>query len=321
MSKVKVSIKCLVYNHEPYLRQCLDGFIMQKTDFAFEAIVHDDASTDNSAAIIREYAEKYPDIIKPIYEIENQYCKNYDSIDRIVMSTMSSDSKYIAFCEGDDYWTDPYKLQKQVDILDNNVGIGMCYTKVIRFIHEKNKFENIWGGDYINFDDLLKTNTIPTLSCLVRKDLLLKYAVEIDPNSKPWKMGDYPRWLWFAYNSSIKFLPEVTGVYRVLKKSASHSENLICKVNFIISTFDIKLFYVDKYSVSDDKFNDERTWWYLVLAILERDREKINFYRKNLECTSILDYKKRIILYLCNKYYNITYNIVRLYMKHNITGG
>lgn len=72
---ILVSIHCLVYNHEPYIRQCLEGFIIQKTDFRFEAIVHDDASTDDSVAIIHEYAEKYPDIIKPIYEIENQYSK------------------------------------------------------------------------------------------------------------------------------------------------------------------------------------------------------------------------------------------------------
>ena len=73
--ELMVSIRCLVYNHEPYLRQCLDGFVMQQTNFRFEAIVHDDASTDGSAAIIREYAAKYPDIIKPIYETENQYSK------------------------------------------------------------------------------------------------------------------------------------------------------------------------------------------------------------------------------------------------------
>ena len=79
-----VSIQCLVYNHEPYLRQCLDAFVMQKTNFKFEAIVHDDVSTDGSAAIIREYAEKYPDIIKPIFETENQYSKHDGSLERIM---------------------------------------------------------------------------------------------------------------------------------------------------------------------------------------------------------------------------------------------
>ena len=75
-----VTIRCITYNHEPYIRQCLEGFVMQKTNFRFEAIVHDDASTDGTAAIIREYAEKYPDIIKPIYETENQYSKHDGSL-------------------------------------------------------------------------------------------------------------------------------------------------------------------------------------------------------------------------------------------------
>ena len=79
-----VTIRCMVYNHEPYIRQCLEGFIMQKTNFRFEAIVHDDASTDGSAAIIREYAEKYPDIIKPILQTENQYSKRDGSLTRIL---------------------------------------------------------------------------------------------------------------------------------------------------------------------------------------------------------------------------------------------
>lgn len=122
-----VTIRCLVYNHEPYLRQCLDGFVMQQTTFPFEAIVHDDASTDGSAAIIREYAEKYPDIIKPIYETENQFCKG--TIDSIMVAATHPDSKYIAMCEGDDYWTHPQKLQIQVAFLESHPDYYMtCHA-------------------------------------------------------------------------------------------------------------------------------------------------------------------------------------------------
>lgn len=125
-----VSIRCLVYNHEPYLRQCLDGFVMQQTTFPFEAIVHDDASTDGSAAIIREYAEKYPDIIKPIYETENQYSKHDGSLTRIMDAAMHPNSKYVALCEGDDYWTDPHKLQMQADVLENNPDCTIVFSRV-----------------------------------------------------------------------------------------------------------------------------------------------------------------------------------------------
>lgn len=123
-----VTIQCLTYNHEPYIRQCLEGFVMQKTNFRFEAIVHDDASTDGTATIIREYAEKYPDIIKPIYETENQYSKRDDSLTRI-MNTHTH-GKYVAMCEGDDYWTDPLKLQKQYEALERHPKCSICFCKV-----------------------------------------------------------------------------------------------------------------------------------------------------------------------------------------------
>lgn len=121
---VMVTIHCTAYNHEPFIRQCLDGFIMQKTDFRFEAIVHDDASTDGTADIIREYASKYPEIIKPIYQIENQYSKKNGIIKRILND--HTRGKYIAICEGDDYWIDPLKLQKQVDFLESHPDYVMC---------------------------------------------------------------------------------------------------------------------------------------------------------------------------------------------------
>ena len=136
-----VSIRCLVYNHEPYLRQCLDGFVMQETTFPFEAIVHDDASTDGSAAIIREYAEKYPHIIKPIYETENQYSKHDGSLVQIIEKAMHPNSKYIAHCEGDDYWTDPHKLQIQVDFLESHPEYYMTCHAFKFYFEDKKEFK------------------------------------------------------------------------------------------------------------------------------------------------------------------------------------
>ena len=122
-----VTIRCLAYNHAPYIRQCLDGFIMQKTNFRFEAIIHDDASTDGTANIIKEYAEKYPDIIKPIFQKENQYSKGNDYIIRRMLDEHTH-GKYVAYCEGDDYRIDPLKLQKQVDFLEKNPNISYLFT-------------------------------------------------------------------------------------------------------------------------------------------------------------------------------------------------
>ena len=124
IKQIIVSIICTAYNHEKYIRDALEGFVMQKTNFRFEAIVHDDASTDGTATIIREYAEKYPDIIKPIYETENQYSKHDGSLQKIMNEACNG--KYIAICEGDDYWTDSYKLQKQIDFLESHRDYTMC---------------------------------------------------------------------------------------------------------------------------------------------------------------------------------------------------
>lgn len=126
-SNPMVSIRCLAYNHEDYIADALDGFLIQKTTFPFEVVVHEDASTDNTAIIIREYAKKYPRIIKPIFQTENQYSKHNGAIVRIFQSTLKG--KYIAFCEGDDYWTDENKLQMQFDIMESNPSIDMCAHK------------------------------------------------------------------------------------------------------------------------------------------------------------------------------------------------
>ena len=124
MDDVKVSIVCNTYNHEPYIRDALEGFVNQVTNFQYEVLIHDDASTDKTADVIREYEEKYPDLIKPIYQTENQYSQGIDFI--ALYQYPRARGKYVAFCEGDDYWTDPSKLQKQYDILESHPEIDMC---------------------------------------------------------------------------------------------------------------------------------------------------------------------------------------------------
>jgi glycosyltransferase involved in cell wall biosynthesis len=117
VSKPLVSIGCLTYNHEPYIEDALEGFLIQETNFPFEIIIHDDASTDRTAYIIGEYETKYPNLIKPIYQTENQYLQG-KLMSQFLMP--SCKGEYIAYCDGDDYWTDPQKLQIQFDFLESN---------------------------------------------------------------------------------------------------------------------------------------------------------------------------------------------------------
>ena len=131
MNDILVSIRCTVFNHGKFLRHCLDGIVMQKTNFRFVAFVHDDASTDNSADIIREYADRYPDIILPLFESENLYSKKDGRFIQLTYSSQYLQGKYIAICEGDDYWTDPLKLQKQVDYMEEHPECAMCFHNAI----------------------------------------------------------------------------------------------------------------------------------------------------------------------------------------------
>ena len=121
---VMVSVLCTTYNQESYIRKCLESLVGQETDFAYEILVHDDASTDRTADIIREFENAYPDKIRPIYQTVNQYSQGINIIDTIL--TPQAKGRYIAICEGDDYWTDPYKLQKQFDALEAHPEVDMC---------------------------------------------------------------------------------------------------------------------------------------------------------------------------------------------------
>lgn len=244
-----VAIECLAYNHGPYIRQCLDGFVMQKTDFPFIAIVHDDASTDDTAKIIREYAQNYPDIIKPILETENQYSKKDGALRKAIDRAMPKDAKYIAMCEGDDYWTDPYKLQKQVHILEQQKEYDLVYSHY-KILYDKNNrlvcasMRNRPKGDV--FKSLLLDNFITTNTVLIRYEAYVKAIANISSYSRSWLMGDYPLWLEVAKMGKFWYLPDVTTVYRVRNESASHSDDFRKILKFNESAKEVQLFYATK---------------------------------------------------------------------------
>lgn len=122
--KIGVSVICNTYNHEKYIAKTLNSILEQRTEFVIEVLVHDDASTDKTADIIRDFQYRFPDIIKPVYQKKNQYSMGVDIIQRYQFPRVKG--KYFAFCEGDDYWNDPYKLQKQYDELELHVDIDIC---------------------------------------------------------------------------------------------------------------------------------------------------------------------------------------------------
>lgn len=176
-----VSICCTTYNHEKYIKDSIESFLMQETEFPFEIIIHDDASTDMTTAIIREYEKKYPELIKPIYQTENQYSKNRSI--PLLASFKKAKGKYIAFCEGDDYWTDPKKLQIQFDCLEKNPNVVCCYHNAYVFsekgIINESKLPSQQQRSHTSFEMMTCQCFILTLSIFFRNiDILRNYPPE-----------------------------------------------------------------------------------------------------------------------------------------------
>lgn len=227
-----VTIRCCAYNQEAYIRDCLEGFVMQKTNFRFEAIVHDDASTDGTAAIIKEYAEKYPDIIKPILETDNQYSKHDGSLGRIMDE--HTHGKYVAFCEGDDYWIDPLKLQKQVDFLESHPDYSMCWTDAYQDSNGNKKPYMRYPADQQSpMEDIIEKGGgfIPTCSIMMRK--VVKDAMPTE--AKGWFVGDFPLQMWCGWAGKVWYIKDQTCVYRFMAQgswTANHSGQTNPKIFF-----------------------------------------------------------------------------------------
>lgn len=272
--KIMVSISTITFNHAKYIRQCLDGMLAQECDFRFEILIHDDASTDGTEEIIREYEEKHPDIIRPLYEKENQWVKGRRG--SAVFNFPRAKGKYIALCEGDDYWIDPLKLQKQVDFLEANEDYGLVHTDFLKYIQKEDQFEGLVIERHVGdiFEYLIKGNEIGTLTALFRATLLNSYPIDaIDKEG--FKMGDYPLWLHIAKHSKIGYLNDVTSVYRMLEESASHFKSRYKSLLFEQSVWKIRYFFCEKGSLKEDLGKQEKGYYreQMYVALFLNDRK------------------------------------------------
>lgn len=223
MEEIMVSICCLVYNHEKYLKKCLDGFVNQKCDFSYEVLIHDDASTDRSPDIIREYERRYPDIIKPIYQTENQHSKGIKI--SFTYQYPRAKGKYIALCEGDDYWIDPYKLQKQYEVMEKHPECGICVHGVDA-IYEDGRIKDRHYPDLkgikpgvITGDGLVKIACagryeFQTSSYFIRKDIVLEYINPFPKFAQVAVSGDTPMLLYVGQRSNCYYLEDTMSHYR-----------------------------------------------------------------------------------------------------------
>ena len=256
--RIIVSINCLTYNHAKYIRQCLDGFVMQQTDFRYEAIVHDDASTDGTTEIVREYADRYPDIIVPIFESENQYSKGIPGkLTRLLEDR--SRGEYIAICEGDDYWTDPLKLQKQVEHMERHPECTMSCnrTKMYSVLRKKYIGENYcYNKDRtVAVEDVVKRGGlfVSTCSVVYRKEIkgpdYPDYCIQCH-------IGDYPLQIMAAMKGTIYYFNDVMSVYRVENSASWAGQIEGISVDKLISIVRSEVTMLKGFSLNFPRYSD-----------------------------------------------------------------
>lgn len=328
----KVCVQCYTYNHSKYIIDTMSGFSIQRTDFPFVCCIVDDASTDGTQDVIREYINSNFDRpTKSCHFVEetdyarityvqhktNRNCyfvvlflkENHYRFRRSkqqYLNEWQSVSDFVALCEGDDYWFDEMKLWKQVDLLQNNLACGMCYSKVKVYDQTKHKFKKKeFGGPYVTFSELLSNNVIPTLSAVMSRGEYDAYLNIVNPDEKNWEMTDYPLWLWFSHESKVLFLNECTGVYRVLNSSASHKTDNNSFYSFVKSTYEIRkyfchLFEFPEYIAEDQLSNDM-----FRAAVMYGDYKMERKYFRLIKAPTM---KQRIKHFLCKN--SFIYNTV-----------
>jgi len=230
-----VSVCCITYNHENFIRQALDGFLIQQTSFPIEIVIHDDASTDNTTNIILEYQEKHPHLIRIILQTENQYSqRGFGFISDLFEQARG---KYIALCEGDDYWIDPLKLQKQVDFLEKNDDFAICFHKV-KILQEGQIIDDYitWVPQTIStIVDLAKGNYIHTPSCMFRNNT----SKTLGANFHDSPLGDYYIHMMNAQYGRIFYIDEVMSIYRLHGNSTFSSQSMICKIGRTLKAIEV----------------------------------------------------------------------------------
>ncbi|MCF8018815.1 MAG: glycosyltransferase [Vallitaleaceae bacterium] len=213
MTDIVVSIVCITYNQEKYIAEAIDGFLMQKTNFNYEILIQDDASTDQTADIIRKYEMRYPDIIRPVYQTQNQYSKGIHVLD---FYQAYARGRYIAICEGDDYWTDPNKLQKQVDYMMKHPDCSACVHGAIKVDAITGKTVGIVRPSPRSRDFTVEEVILGGGGLFATNSILYDRAFSKHPEfyyNCP--IGDYPLMIHLAISGRVHYMQEVMSAYRI----------------------------------------------------------------------------------------------------------
>ena len=226
-SSPKISVCCITFNHEKYIEEALHGFLMQQTKVPFEILIHDDASTDSTQEILKGYQAKYPNLIFGIYQTENQWSKGVKRINPDFNFSRAK-GKYIAMCEGDDFWTDPFKLQKQYEYLEANPDCSVCFTATTLYQDKNPEKSEIYRPKKVNVDTIFTIeetiwkpgNFMTTVSMFFRTE----YVKQLPEWVMEAPVGDMPLSLYLGTKGDYGYINDVTCSYRLMA-SGSWSAN------------------------------------------------------------------------------------------------
>lgn len=209
---IEVTVVCTTYNHENYIEDCLKSLLNQKTDFNYEVLVNDDASTDKTAKILKKYLNQYPDKLRVFFQEDNLFSKGIRIVDDVLLP--NSRGKYIAICEGDDKWLDENKLQLQYNLMEENKDCVMCtHNTLVNYENNKNKnyYFNNWRDLHTLDDrDVFLSWKVHTSSYFIRKEF-----VNLDPILRGYWFGDYVRLTYLHSEGKIISLPYVMSQYNI----------------------------------------------------------------------------------------------------------
>lgn len=253
MERIEVSIMCVVYNQAEYIKDALDGFLSQKTDFEYEILLHDDASTDGTVEILKEYQCKYPQKIQLVLETENQHSRGADIAMDIMLPYVRG--KYIAYCEGDDYWSYEGKLQAQYDLMESHPEVSLCYHNGITHDLKKEELGLIVTGHksgYIEDEEIIcpANGWYPTSSSFYRTVYLAEKPMLGAPT------GDEEMRLYMACRGKIYFINKVWCTFRRFAKGAWYAK--YCMDKGIADQYNKELLtFLRKYNEYSDKKYEE----------------------------------------------------------------
>ncbi|MBE6182038.1 MAG: glycosyltransferase [Rikenellaceae bacterium] len=249
-----VSVCMTTYNHASYLAEAIEGVLAQQTAFDVELVIGEDCSTDDTRAVCEAYVAKYPDRIRLVTSAKNvgwraNYRRTFEACR----------GKYVAYCDGDDWWCDPQKLQLQVDLMESDPACGMCYTGADEYHQISGLLKPDPDHHYTRFEDMLLGISVPNCTTLARRELIASYYADIRPEEHPeWRTDDWPMWLWFSVHSQIRFIDRITAVHRRVEGSVSHAGTYRNRIAFRNSVMGISLWFDERYTASRHRFRIHR---------------------------------------------------------------